>query len=54
MNPTFVKFSTFLYVKPTWLCRWGGEDDELMKRVSEVGIIPHSPDEGSLTDLENM
>jgi len=33
---------------------WGGEDDELMKRVQQCGFTPTAPSSGSITDMEEM
>jgi hypothetical protein len=33
---------------------WGGEDDELMKRVKEVKFEPTWPEGGTITDYEEM
>eukprot|EP01041_Mallomonas_annulata_P006369 gene6369-12876_t len=33
---------------------WGGEDDEMMKRVKRNKLHPSAPTSGSITDLENM
>lgn len=33
---------------------WGGEDDELFKRIQKVGLQIEYPDRGSIVDLEEM
>jgi len=33
---------------------WGGEDDEMYRRVTELGLVPSAPTEGSIVDLEDM
>lgn len=33
---------------------WGGEDDEMQRRLERLGIQFDSPDKGTLVDLEEM
>ncbi len=33
---------------------WGGEDDELQKRISDFGFVPVAPKSGKIEDLEEM
>jgi len=39
---------------PNTFWGWGGEDDEMQKRLERLGIKFESPDKGTLVDLENM
>ena len=39
---------------PNTFWGWGGEDDEMQKRLERLGIKFGSPTEGSIRDLENM
>ena len=39
---------------PNTFWGWGGEDDEMHKRLEKLGMRFDSPDEGTLVDLENM
>ena len=33
---------------------WGGEDDELLRRVKDVKMVTENPNVGTITDMENM
>jgi hypothetical protein len=33
---------------------WGGEDDELIKRVKRVNYVPSAPSNGTIEDMEQM
>lgn len=39
---------------PNTFWGWGGEDDEMIKRVEAVKLTPTAPSKGSITDLEKM
>ena len=43
---------TFYYL--SWLVGWGGEDDEMYSRITRLGLVPESPAEGSIVDMEDM
>ena len=43
---------TFCYL--SWLVGWGGEDDEMYSRITRLGLVPESPAEGSIVDMEDM
>lgn len=43
---------TFCY--HSWLVGWGGEDDEMYSRITRLGLVPESPAEGSIVDMEDM
>jgi len=61
-NPNYiggvVSFSSSDYKRingyPNTFWGWGGEDDEMQKRLLKLGIKFTSPDKGKLKDLENM
>lgn len=61
-NPKYfggvVSFSSSDYKRingyPNTFWGWGGEDDEMQKRLERLGIQFESPDKGDLVDLENM
>lgn len=61
-NPKYfggvVSFSSSDYKRingyPNTFWGWGGEDDEMQRRLERLGIQFEFPDKGTLTDLENM
>jgi hypothetical protein len=61
-NPKYfggvVSFSSSDYKRingyPNTFWGWGGEDDEMQKRLERLGIKWESPNKGTLIDLENM
>jgi hypothetical protein len=61
-NPKYfggvVSFSSSDYKRingyPNTFWGWGGEDDEMLKRLEKLGIQFTSPDQGTLVDLEEM
>jgi hypothetical protein len=61
-NPNYfggvVSFSSSDYKRingyPNTFWGWGGEDDEMKKRLDRLGITFDSPDKGTLLDLEQM
>lgn len=61
-NPKYfggvVSFSSSDYKRingyPNTFWGWGGEDDEMQKRLERLGIQFDSPDKGTLKDLEEM
>jgi len=61
-NPKYfggvVSFSSSDYKRingyPNTFWGWGGEDDEMQKRLERLGIQFDSPDKGTLIDLEQM
>lgn len=61
-NPKYfggvVSFSSTDYKRingyPNTFWGWGGEDDEMQRRLEKLGIQFDSPDKGTLTDLEQM
>lgn len=61
-NPKYfggvVSFSSSDYKRingyPNTFWGWGGEDDEMQKRLERLGIRFESPPKGTLVDLENM
>jgi hypothetical protein len=61
-NPKYfggvVSFSSSDYKRingyPNTFWGWGGEDDEMQKRLERLGIQFDSPDKGTLVDLEEM
>jgi len=61
-NPKYfggvVSFSSSAYKRingyPNTFWGWGGEDDEMQKRLERLGIQFDSPNKGTLVDLEEM
>jgi len=61
-NPKYfggvVSFSSSQYKRingyPNTFWGWGGEDDEMQRRLERLGIQFDSPDKGTLVDLEQM
>ena len=53
-----VNFSSSQFEKingfPNNFWGWGGEDDEMYKRVKEEGYRPTAPTSGTITDMEEM
>lgn len=47
-------FQSFHYQYPNNFFGWGGEDDEMQRRLEQLGIQFVAPDKGTLRDLEEM